>query len=127
MDLSHFLAKFLGSYMLIMAAIWLIRKDQFGITVRNIMGSDNTYSMTAIIQIIFGLLIVISHSVWTMDWRVLITLIGYLALAVGVVRLAFPEETKSYFLDAAERGYWIMMGILVVLGGTLAYNGFIGG
>lgn len=127
MDLSHFLAKFLGSYMLIMAAIWLTRKEQFGVTVRNVMGTGNTYSMTAIIQIILGLLIVISHSVWTFDWRVLITLIGYLALTVGIVRLAFPEETKDYVLDAAEKGYWFLMGILVILGGTLAYNGFAGG
>lgn len=127
MELSHFLAKVLGSYMLIIAAVWLARREQFGVTVRNVMSSSNTYSLTAIIQIIIGLLIVISHPVWSFDWRVLITLIGYLALTVGTVRLAFPEETQSYVIDAAEKGYLSLMGILVVLGGILAYNGFAGG
>lgn len=126
MDLSHFLAKVLGSYMLIMAALWLWRKDQFGITVRNVMGSNGTFSLTAIIQIIFGLMIVISHSVWSFDWRGLITFLGYLAVIQGVLRLAFPEETQKYLIDAAEKGYWFLMGVLIIFGGILAYNGFNG-
>jgi hypothetical protein len=124
MDLSHFLAKVLGSYMLIIAALWLVRKDQFGVTVRNIMGSNGTFSLTAILQIIFGLMIVISHSVFALDWRGLITFLGYLAIFQGVLRLVFPEETQKYLIDAAERGYWFLMGVLVVVGGILAYNGF---
>jgi hypothetical protein len=127
MDISHFLAKVIGSYMLIVAALWLIRRDQFGITVRNVIGSGSTYSLTAIIGIIFGLIIVISHPIWTFDWRVLITLIGYLAIIQGVTRLAFPEKTQKNLIDMAVNGYWFWMGLLVVLGGILAYNGFLGG
>lgn len=126
MDVSHFLAKVLGSYMLIIAAIWLVRKDQFGQTLKSVLGSGNTYSLTAIIQIIFGLLIIISHPVWSFDWRVLITLIGYFALIQGVIRLAFPEETKGYFLDT-ERGFWVLIVSFFIFGGILAYHGFISG
>lgn len=126
MDLSHFLAKVMGSYMLIMSALWLLRKDKFGPTVRSVMDTPGTFSLTAIIQIVFGLMIVISHSVWTLDWKVLITLIGYFAIIQGILRLAFPEETKDYLMDAAQRGYWFLMGFLVVVGGILAYHGFAG-
>ncbi len=127
MDLSHFIAKVLGTYMLIMATLWLWRRKQFGVTVRNVMGSDSTFSLTAIIQIIFGLMIVISHSIWTFDWRGLITLLGYLAVIQGILRLAFPGETQKYLIDAVEKGYWFLMGLLIVLGSILTYHGYAGG
>ena len=127
MDVSHFLARFLGSYMVIIAILWLIRKKQFGVTVRHVMGSDNTYSLIAILQIILGLLIFISHPVWTLDWRVIITLLGCFALNQGMVRLAFPVETKKHFLETVERGYWTLTSTYLVLGGILVYHGFTGG
>lgn len=127
MDLSHFLAKVMGSYMLIMAVLWLMRKDQLVMAVRNISSSSGTHSLFGIIQIIFGLMIVISHSVWTFDWKGLITLFGYLALIQGVLRLAFPSESAKYLVDFVEKGYGALVGIAVLFGIILAYNGFTGG
>ena len=41
--------------------------------------------------VIVGFLIVHYHNIWVRDWTVLITLLGWLALAKGVLLIAFPK------------------------------------
>jgi len=37
-----------------------------------------------------GLAIVVTHNVWTPDWRCLITLIGWIFVFAGLTRIALP-------------------------------------
>lgn len=124
MGLSIFFAKFLGIYMLIIAAIWLTRKEQFETGVRDIISSKGMLALTGAIHIIIGLIIAISHPIWTLDWKGLITLIGYLSLLQGILRLSFPVQAKINILKSLDKGYWVWMAIVVVLGLFLTYNGF---
>jgi hypothetical protein len=126
MDLSLFLARFLGLYMLIILGIWLLRKTQFEAGLRNVVESEATFALTAIIQIILGLLIVLSHSIWTYNWQGLITLFGYFAIFQGVMRLAFPDEIKPYIINAVEKRTWMMQAFLDIVGAFFFYHGFIG-
>lgn len=125
MDISVFLARFLGAYMLIMFAIWVLRRQALEGGIRNIMGCGGTFALTALIQVIIGLLIILSHSVWKLNWQGLITLFGYFAVIQGIVRLSFPEEIKAYILKSVEKGAWMWMVFLGLFGSLLAYHGFI--
>ena len=40
-----------------------------------------------------GLAIVLTHNVWVADWRVLITILGWLAAIGGAVRILAPQRT----------------------------------
>lgn len=124
MELSLFLAKFLGLYMLIIAAIWVLRKKPFEAVVREIILSDGLLAFSGVLQILFGLAIVISHSVWVFDWRGVITLIGYLAIFQGVFRLMFPRQLQHFFKKTVEKKSWVWIVILIVLGAFLTYHGF---
>lgn len=44
------------------------------------------------LSLILGLITVILHNYWTYDARMLITLFGWMAIAKGVVRIAFPDK-----------------------------------
>ena len=39
-----------------------------------------------------GLAIVLNHNVWTADWRVLITLLGWLGIIGGLIRILLPQQ-----------------------------------
>lgn len=124
MDWSLFFAKFLGLYLLIIIAIWLTRKESFETGVKDIISSNGMFALSGAIHIIIGLTIVILHPIWTADWRSLITLIGYISIVQGVVRLAFPIQSRDNILKSLEKGYWIWIVVASALGIILTYNGF---
>lgn len=125
MELSIFLSKFVGIYMLIIATIWLVRKKQFEAGVRSIISSNGLFSLTGAIHLIVGLTIAISHPLWEFNWRGLITLLAYVAIFQGVFRLAFPEQAKQATLRSLEKGHWIWLLFLFIVGFILTFNGFI--
>lgn len=124
MDLSLFFAKFLGIYLLAIVAIWLIRKKSFERGVKDVILSDGTFALSGAVHLIIGLTIAISHPIWTADWQGLITLIGYTSIVQGVVRLAFPIQSKQNLLKSLEKGYWVWIIVAGALGVILTYSGF---
>ena len=50
--------------------------------------------MTGLYAFLSGLFIVLLHNVWATDVRVIVTLIGWLALTVGVLFLLVPETYR---------------------------------
>lgn len=123
MELSLFLAKFLGIYMLIIATIWVTCKNQFESAVKEIILSNGLFALTGAILLIVGLIMTISHPIWELNWRGLITVVAYLTLFQGILRLAFPEESRYYVLKSLQN-HWFLLGFLVIVGFTLTYYGF---
>jgi hypothetical protein len=124
MELSQFLAKFLGGYMLIVVAIWLTRKRDLEEGVRNIFLSKGAFPLTGAIHLSVGLLIVIAHPIWKFNWQGLITLLGYASIFQGVARLAFPEAMRNALVSSLEKASWLWIVSLILVGGFLSYHGF---
>ncbi len=124
MDWSPVFAKFLGIYLLIIVVIWLARREPFEKEIRDIVSSDGMFALSGAIHIIVGLMIVVLHPIWMADWRGFITLIGYLSIIQGIVRLAFPTQSRKYILKSLERGYWVWITFAGFLGAILKYKGF---
>jgi hypothetical protein len=76
--------------------------------------------------IIFGLLILEYHNQWYRDWRVVITLFGWIALFKGVVLIIFPPLFTS-FKDSIllEKNHKYFLIILLLMGLFFGYFGFI--
>lgn len=127
MDWSPVFAKFLGIYLLIIVIIWLTRRDSFEKGIHDIISSDGMFALSGAIHLSIGLMIAILHPLWTPDWRVLITLIGYISIIQGIVRLAFPVQSRKTILKSVEKGYWIWIVVAGSLGAFLTYNGFTQG
>lgn len=128
MGLSLFLAKLIGLYLLIVAAIMFLRRKEFEVAIKDIMASEGLLVFTGIINIILGLAIAIGHPIWELSWRGLITLLGYLSLVKGVGRLAFPVEVEDLtkrLLARKSWGYWAIVGVMVLIGAFLTYHGFV--
>ena len=43
-----------------------------------------------------GMAIILTHNVWVLDWRVLITLLGWLLAIGGAVRIVIPQGTQKF-------------------------------
>ena len=76
--------------------------------------------------LILGLLFVQFHNVWTMDWRVLVTIIGWITLIKGSVALLAPSlliRLSNAYRDSDT--LISMQGFIAILFGLyMSYKGY---
>lgn len=100
MEVSIFLGRALGIYLLIIGLSMLFNHKVFFRTFQEWTDHPNSITITAFISIILGILMVLVHNVWVADWRIVITLLAWLTLIKGIIRLNFPHavpKTMQYF------------------------------
>lgn len=125
MEISIFLAKLLGLYLTIVSIAMLIHAQKF----RNLIPDLTTPAFNflgGVMALLLGLLIVLSHNIWQADWRVLITLLGWMTLIKGVARLFIPNAANKLSVKYIENSavYYVTVVILLIIGIYLSYVGF---
>ncbi|MET0669332.1 MAG: hypothetical protein ABWY66_04970 [Xanthobacteraceae bacterium] len=95
MQTSIFLAKLIGPVMLVIAAAILKDRDGFRAMGEQLLSSRPLIFIAGMIPLVVGLSIVLTHNVWTANWRVLITIFGWFAIFVGCYRILFPRLVAS--------------------------------
>ncbi len=76
------------------------------------------------LDLIIGLLIVLQHNIWSVDWIGLITLFGWLALAEGIALLFFPKVYIKWVEKLSDNLMNVMIFVGLLIGIYLAYMGF---
>jgi uncharacterized protein YjeT (DUF2065 family) len=125
MELSYFLAKFFGIYFLIFSLLWLFRQEQIKNLIKELITKPPVLALSGMFSLMLGVAIAVSHSIWLWNWQGLITLLAYLAIIKGVLRIGFPKQSKDLILSSLKgSGYWLMFLIMLVIGLYLSYTGF---
>ena len=128
MTTSIFLAKLIGPFFLLVGLSLLVNQAQFGIIANEFLQSPALVFLTGLIILPAGLAVVLTHNVWVADWRVLITLLGWLSLISGIIRLLVPKRA----LDVGRRLYarpnilHVSAAIWLVVGAVLSFYGYLG-
>lgn len=81
--------------------------------------------MTSRILIIIGMLIVLSHNVWTWSRTLIITIIGWIALVKWVSLLLFPNLFMKMGEGVVKKASVAIIPIALVLGLILLYFGYL--
>jgi hypothetical protein len=93
MEISIFLARFWGSLFMILGlssvgAKFLGRVIQYT--------EDKTITVsTGYITFLLGLATVVAHNLWVADWRVAVTILGWITLMKGIEKIAFPDRVNK--------------------------------
>jgi hypothetical protein len=94
MDISILLGQFWGWLMLILTLTFLFRRK--ALMDMYMLASDNNFTiLSGFIALIIGLISVLLHNIWVNDWRVIVTIFGWLSLIKGIVRIGYPESTQK--------------------------------
>jgi hypothetical protein len=74
-----------------------------------------------------GLAIVLTHNVWSADWRVIVTVIGWMATIAGTLRLLLPDMVRRVGGDmfVSETPVFVTGVIWAVIGLLLCYSGYL--
>ncbi|WP_372793676.1 hypothetical protein [Lutibacter sp.] len=95
-NISVFLAKFWGWYLIIFFLILSFNPKRILQIIKDL--SDEKFTILAsFMAIIIGLLNILFHNIWEGDWRLIITLIGWVALFEGLILFIIPKRAIKWF------------------------------
>jgi hypothetical protein len=126
MATSVFLARLLGPLLLAVGASILINPKPFQTMAGEVARSITLVYLFGLFDFAAGLAIVLTHNVWAANWRVLITLIGWLTLLRGAVRILAPEAIMGFAAKVLRKKQMMPVAAAVtgVLGLVLCYFGY---
>jgi uncharacterized membrane protein len=126
MQTSLFIAKLLGPMLLVVGAALLTRPEAFRALLREFVASGILLYMAGFFGLLGGLALVLVHNVWALDWRVLITLIGWTSLIRALVTIFWPQGIASIGAKLIELKWLFTAAAMVnlVIGAALSYFGY---
>jgi hypothetical protein len=127
MQTSIFLARLLGPLLLLTGAGIVLNPKSFRTIAGEVVRSVTLVYLFGFMDLAAGLAIVLTHNVWLASWRVLITLIGWLLLLRGAVRILAPEIIMGYAAKVIRNKQVIPSAgaVVGVLGLVLCYFGYV--
>ncbi len=127
MQTSVFIARLIGPLMITVGLAVLFNRRNFRSMAEDFLTNRGLMFLGGILVMLAGLAIVLTHNVWTADWRVLVTLFGWLMVIAGIIRIIEPP-----FLYAGARTLlrhpampvvtgviWLAIGVVFCLPGYL--------
>jgi hypothetical protein len=130
MQRSIFLAKLIGPLLATIGIALIFNAETFRVMATEFLKSYSLIYMAGLLALTAGLAIVNTHNEWTGDWRIVITLLGWLCVIGGVVRIVFPRavEALGASMIATTSDVWIIgEGIVfLALGAWLSFKGYAG-
>ena len=127
MENSTFLAQLIGPVFVVMGAGMLVSPWNYRTTAEEFLRSRALIYIAGLMALVPGLAIVLTHNVWVSDWRLIITLLGWLGVVGGVFRLLVPQQVTAMGSMMLARPEWLRIpgAVVAALGLILAYFGFV--
>ena len=91
MDRSLFLSRLLGPTFVAIALGMLINLGMYESMIAEALHPGILFYLSGLLSLLAGLAIVNLHNTWCMDWRVIITVLGWLMTIGGIVRIVLPQ------------------------------------
>jgi len=95
MENSIFLAKFWGWYLIIFFFILSFNPKRIK-QIFDDLKDEKFLIISSFVAIIVGLLNILFHNIWEPNYKLIITLIGWLSLFIGLSLFVFPRQTVSW-------------------------------
>jgi hypothetical protein len=120
-EITIYLARFWGSLFMILG---------FSIIVAGLLGriikytEDKTITIsTGYITFLLGLFTVVFHQLWIFDWRVSITILGWITLFKGIEKIMFPGRVNKK-AQMFKKHQWLWGAIIFLIGAWFFYMSF---
>ena len=100
MQTSVFITRLIGPVMIVAGLSVLLNRRNFAAMAEDFLAHRGLMFLGGLMVMLAGLAIVLTHNVWTADWRVIVTLFGWLLTFAGAIRIIEPP-----FLYAGARNF----------------------
>ena len=120
MSASIFIARLIGPVMLVTGLAVLMKSRDLRAIGEEFLDSRALMFLGGLITMPAGLSIVLTHNIWTADWRIIVTLFGLLLTIAGAIRIVAPP-----FLIAGGRAFVRHPAMGLIAGGLWTAMGLI--
>jgi hypothetical protein len=127
MDRSIFLARLLGPTFAAIALGILINLGMYESMIAEALHPGILFYLSGLLSLLAGLAIVNLHNTWCADWRVIITVLGWLMTIGGIIRIVVPQVAIAIGSTIySGRGPTIVVALIVgALGAFLSFKGYV--
>lgn len=127
MDRSSFLARLMGPTFVAIALGMLINLGTYESMIAEALHTGILFYLSGLLSLLAGLAIVNLHNMWCADWRVIVTVFGWLMTIGGIVRIVVPQVAIAIGSTIyGGRAPTIVVAVIVgILGAFLSFKGYV--
>lgn len=128
MEISIFLAKIIGFFMIIDGLMAITRKEDLIPVFADFKNKKIEMMILGMVLFVAGLLITASHNVWSGSiFQIVITLIGWIITIKGLLLVLVPVGCIASIVEKVNKPIFFTIGglIAVLIGVLLTLSGFI--
>jgi hypothetical protein len=92
---SSYLARLLGPVLAVVGLAMLLRPADYLALVGDILRSPALLYLASVLGLLGGVALVLAHNVWTTDWRVIITLLGWITILDSASWVLLREQASA--------------------------------
>jgi hypothetical protein len=127
MQRSIFLARLIGPVLITVGIALIFNSDTYRYMAEQFLVSYALIYVAGIIALFAGLAIVNTHNIWGWKWPVIITILGWMSVIGGIIRILIPQEGQIIGTAVVGANLWPGIPGLVMLffGLWLFYEGYL--
>jgi len=120
------IARLVGPTFIAIAAGVLLNASFYVGAVVEAVHSPTLVYISGIASLLAGLAMVNAYTAWTADWRVVVTILGWILVIAGIVRILIPQLVTplATTLFSGPTSLSITAIIVLVIGGFLTFKGY---
>jgi hypothetical protein len=126
MTTSKTIAGLVGPTLVAMAGAMLMNLGSLPVLTGEISREPVLILVSGVLLFVAGLAIVRAHNRWAAEWPVLVTVLGWLAVFGGLVRMLFPIQLASIVAEVGQNNGVMSAALSVALmvGAYLPYKAY---
>ncbi|THK33724.1 hypothetical protein EHS39_34440 [Ensifer sp. MPMI2T] len=129
MERSRILARIVGPTFVAVAFGMLINLGMYETMIAEGLRPGVLFYLSGLLSLLAGLAIINLHNIWRLDWRVIITVLGWLMTIGGIIRIVLPRVAIAVGSTIyGGRASTIVVALLIgTLGAFLSFKGYMRG
>jgi hypothetical protein len=127
LDRSLFLARLLGPTFITIALGMLINLGMYESIIVEALHPGILFYLSGLLSLLAGLAIVNLHNRWQADWRLIITVLGWLMTLGGIIRIVLPQVAIAIGSTIyCGRAATVVAALIIgTLGAFLSFKGYV--
>jgi hypothetical protein len=120
-----FMARLIGPLFVVLAIGMLLNSTLYADMIGQAVMMPVVIALSGILSFSAGVAMLNGYHVWTFDWRIIITVLAWLLVIAGVIRIVLPVVAAAAALAVYSSGGVLIAGVIVLLiGAYLSFEGY---